>query len=126
MARTAIRHAIYSAAAAQSRFPVSPHPQEPMSAATAEAERQSGRASWPKAARASMPAGPQAKALAGVSATRRLSRGHGSSTAMLSSGPHVSAGQEARGEEQPTANGGNARATSNEQSTTYCVVCSSV
>eukprot|EP00961_Rhodomonas_salina_P193320 2609778-Rhodomonas_salina.1 len=31
MARTAIRHAIYSAAAAQYRFPVSPHPQEPMS-----------------------------------------------------------------------------------------------
>eukprot|EP00962_Isochrysis_galbana_P059809 scaffold33576_cov90-Isochrysis_galbana.AAC.1 len=31
MARTAIRHAIYSAAAAQSRFPVSPpHQQEPM------------------------------------------------------------------------------------------------
>eukprot|EP00962_Isochrysis_galbana_P053283 scaffold24732_cov122-Isochrysis_galbana.AAC.2 len=30
MARTAIRHAIYSAAAAQYRFPVSPHPQEPM------------------------------------------------------------------------------------------------
>eukprot|EP00962_Isochrysis_galbana_P062000 scaffold49361_cov292-Isochrysis_galbana.AAC.1 len=30
MARTAIRHAIYSATAAQSRFPVSPHPQEPM------------------------------------------------------------------------------------------------
>eukprot|EP00962_Isochrysis_galbana_P005560 scaffold1503_cov120-Isochrysis_galbana.AAC.9 len=30
MARTAIRHSIYSAAAAQSRFPASPHPQEPM------------------------------------------------------------------------------------------------